>query len=211
MRLAPALLFAVLPLVFLVAVAIFQLTIALPEASLSRAETAASFQTLRDVSAVDEAVQDAERGQRGFLVTGRDSYLEPYDHAKEILPALMGNLSRDVSGDGDQQGRLLSLQADLTTKMNELAATIATFRSSGFNAAKAIVDTDVCRDSMIAVTDDLAAIADAESALLRTRSAQQASADRNRRFEPARGPRARIVQERGIGAGRRAKSCEIPH
>ena len=87
MRLAPALLFAVLPLAIIFAVAIFQLTVALPEATRSRAETAASFQTLRDVSAVDQAVQDAERGQRGYLITGRETYLEPYDHAKDILRA----------------------------------------------------------------------------------------------------------------------------
>src|SRR5258708_4126985 len=34
-------------------------------------------------------------------------------------------------------------------------------------------------------------------------------ADRNRRTEPARCPRARVVQERGVGAGRGATDCEI--
>ena len=31
-------------------------------------------------------VQRAENGQRGFLLTGRDLYLEPYDDALKTLP-----------------------------------------------------------------------------------------------------------------------------
>jgi signal transduction histidine kinase/ActR/RegA family two-component response regulator len=172
MRLAPALLFAAIPLTFLIAIAVFELTVAIPEAQLTRAQTTATFQTLRDVTAVDEAVQDAERGQRGYLITGREIYLEPYTHAEAVLPGLMSQLRRAVDDDSDQQDRLLKLQADLTTKMNELASTIAAFRASGFETAKAIVDTDAGRKSMDAILADLGEISDAESARLSARSVQ---------------------------------------
>jgi signal transduction histidine kinase/ActR/RegA family two-component response regulator len=178
MRLAPAFLFAAFPLAFLLGVAVFQLSSAMPEARRARAETIASFHTLRDVSAVDEAVQDAERGQRGYLLTGRDIYLEPFNRAKADLPDLMNRLSAAVQSDNSQQGRLLKLQAHLTTKMNELEATIGAFRTSGFGPAKSIVDTDVGRDSMEAVLADLTEIADAESARLAARSVQAGQADR---------------------------------
>jgi signal transduction histidine kinase/CHASE3 domain sensor protein/ActR/RegA family two-component response regulator len=177
MRVVPALLFAVLPLGFLFALAIYQLTIAMPEAHRARAETAASFQTLRDVSAVDEAVQDAERGQRGFLITGRDIYLDPYNQAKANLPALLSQLRRSLQEDSAQEDRLFRLQADLTTKMNELAATIAAYREVGFAGARSIVDTDIGRDSMANILADLAEISDAETASLQARSAQAEQAD----------------------------------
>jgi CHASE3 domain sensor protein len=179
MRLLPALLFAALPLGFLLATAIYQLTIAVPEARRTRAETIASFQALRNVSAVEEAVQDAERGQRGYLVTGRNIYLEPYEHARTALPALISQLRGAVQQNGDQQERLLRLQADLTTKMNELESTIAVYRRSGFEAAKAIVDTDAGRTSMDAILADLNAISDTETARLNARSnAAEAAAHR---------------------------------
>jgi signal transduction histidine kinase/CHASE3 domain sensor protein/ActR/RegA family two-component response regulator len=178
MRVVPALLFAGFPLLFLLALAVFQLTSAMPEAQRARAETRASFQTLRDVSAVDQAVQDAERGQRGFLITGRDVYLEPYEHAKAELPGLMSQLRRAIQGDSNQEDRLLKLQADLTTKMNELAATITTYRAAGFDGAKSVVDTDVGRNSMVSILADLADISDAETARLGARSAQAEQADR---------------------------------
>jgi signal transduction histidine kinase/ActR/RegA family two-component response regulator len=177
MRFAPALLFAAVPLTFLIAIAMFELTVAIPEAQLTRARTVATFQTLGDVTSVDEAVQDAERGQRGYLITDREIYLEPYNHAKAVLPGLMSQLRRAVGENSDQQDRLLKLQADLTTKMNELESTIATYRASGFASAKAIVDTDVGRQSMVAVLADLGEISNAESARLNARSVQAGIAE----------------------------------
>src|SRR5580698_8661850 len=96
MRFAPALLFAAVPLTFLIAIAMFELTVAIPEAQLTRAQTVATFQTSRDVTAVDETVQDAERGQRGFLITGREIYLEPYEHAKAVLPGVISQLRKAI-------------------------------------------------------------------------------------------------------------------
>src|SRR5271154_2456749 len=135
--LLPATLFAAIPVGFLIGIALFQLTVAMPEARRSRAETIASFQTLRAISAVETAVQDAERGQRGYLITGRDSYLQPYSQAKSELGQLVSQLQQNVRSDASEEDRLLALQAHLTTKMNELESTIATYRERGFEAARA--------------------------------------------------------------------------
>jgi CHASE3 domain sensor protein len=141
-QLLPALFFAAIPLAFLVAVVLYLFTAAAPEARRARAETVASFQTLRIAGAVDQAIQDAERGQRGFLLTGRDAYLEPYTTAKVRLPKLMSDLQAALHDDADLQRRVLSLQANLTTKMNELDSTVVTYRTGGMNEALAIVLND---------------------------------------------------------------------
>src|SRR5581483_8092789 len=104
-----------------------------------RAQTILAFQTLTIAKAVDEAVQDAERGQRGYLITGQEVYLDPYAKAKERLPALVLDLQRAAGPDPEQQRRMLTLQADITTKMNELAETIRLMQSKGFDAAKELV------------------------------------------------------------------------
>jgi CHASE3 domain sensor protein len=54
--------------------------------------------------AVAEAIQNAERGQRGYLITGRENYLEPYNSAKERLPQLLGNLQQAVAGRNSKTG-----------------------------------------------------------------------------------------------------------
>jgi CHASE3 domain sensor protein len=107
------LLFGGIPLVFITGIAVFQLTENVPEARHARANTVLSFKTIRVAAAVDKAVQDAERGQRGFLITGRELYLDPYTQAQKILPQLMLDLQEATQGGIDQQQRLLKLQADV--------------------------------------------------------------------------------------------------
>lgn len=173
----PALLFAAVPLLFIIGVVAFQMAKNVPDARMARADTLTSFKTIRAANAIDGAVQDAERGQRGFLITGGEVYLEPYSRAKERLPRLMIDLQRATADNPDQQQRLLRLQADVTTKMNELAATITAMRQQGYAAAKAIVDTDLGLASMAAVLDDLATIMDAANARLNSRLTQSEISD----------------------------------
>jgi len=173
----PVLLFAAVPLLFIAGVVGFQLTKNVPEARIARANTMASFNTIRAANAIDEAVQDAERGQRGFLITGRDDYLEPYTKAKERLPRLMIELQQATTESADQQPRLLRLQADITTKMNELASTITAMRQEGYEAARAIVGTNVGLASMDAVLADLRAIMDAADARLNSRLVRAETSD----------------------------------
>src|SRR6516162_1564898 len=122
--LVSGLLFAVIPLMFIAGIVVFQLAKNVPDARIARANTLLSFKTIRAANAIDEAVQDAARGQRGFLITDQDAYLEPYTKAKERLPQLMVELQQVTNANHDQQERILKLRADITTKMNELAETI---------------------------------------------------------------------------------------
>ena len=46
-------------------------------------------ETLREIERLLSVLKDAETGQRGYVITGKDSYLAPYNDAlKEIKPAL---------------------------------------------------------------------------------------------------------------------------
>jgi len=176
-QIIPALLFAGIPLIFIAGIVAFQMGKNVPDARTARADTLSSFKVILAASAIDEAVQDAERGQRGYLVTGQDVYLEPYIKAKERLPRLMIELQQVTSASPDQQQRLLKLQADVTTKMNELAATITAMRQQGFEAARAIVNTEVGRVTMEAIIGDLASIIDAANARLNARLEGAATAE----------------------------------
>ena len=172
-----ALLFAAIPLLFIGGVVVFQLAKNVPDARTARTNTLLSFNTIRAASAIDEAIQDAERGQRGFLITGSEVYLEPYTKAKERLPRLMVDLQQATIASSDQPPRLLQLQAHITTKMNELAATITAMRQQGYEAARAIVNTDVGRLSMEAISADLAAIIDSANTRLNARLERAAAAE----------------------------------
>jgi CHASE3 domain sensor protein len=173
----PAFIFAGIPLIFIAAIVVFQLAKNVPDARSARANTVLSFETIRAANAIDAAVQDAERGQRGFLITGQEVYLDPYTKAKERLPQLMVELQQATVASADQLPRLLELQADITANMNELATTITATRQQGYEAAKAIVNTDAGRLSMEAISADLQSIRDAASARLNARLQRAAATE----------------------------------
>jgi CHASE3 domain sensor protein len=134
-----AFLFAAIPLVFLLGMTLFRLTHVIPEAEAARAEAVASVRTVQVARVVTAAIRDAERGQREYLLTGRDSDLAPYDDANQSLPKLIAELQDTARETPEQQKRLLKLRADVTNKMNELASTLVAMRRSGFGSARAVV------------------------------------------------------------------------
>ncbi|MGZ3306164.1 MAG: CHASE3 domain-containing protein, partial [Asticcacaulis sp.] len=105
-------------------------------------------------------VKDAETGQRGYLLTGEDSYLQPYNEARTRVGADLALIARLSEGDADMETRLPQMRAHLQAKLDELADTIALRRTSGPEAALAVVRTGRGKadmDALRAVVNDMQA------------------------------------------------------
>ena len=122
-------------------------------------------EVLATAAAIQDAIQDAERGQRGFLLTENPAYLTPYDEGAKRVPGLIAKLQQLTDGDADQQKRILLLQQALTTKLDELARTITLQRTQGDQAALNLVRTDIGEQAMTRILTQLDAITDAEQAV----------------------------------------------
>ena len=83
-----------------------------------------------------DRLRDAETGQRGFLLTDRPEYLEPYNAAVERLPADLNELHTITAETPEQRRRFLQLQSLATDKLSELRRTIELRRTEGLNAAR---------------------------------------------------------------------------
>ena len=117
-------------------------------------------------------VQDAETGQRGYLLTGKLDYLAPFNQAEARIPDLTSDLRSMIRHDPLQTRRLDVLSGDIGEKMRELERTIS-FRRHGDDAgALAIVESDAGRDVMDRIRAESAAFDQAE---LRTLSERQTS------------------------------------
>ncbi len=125
------------------------------------------------------AVRNAETGQRGFLLTDRDDYLQPYEAAIEQVTLLFSDLRRLTADNPAEQARLQALSPVLQHKLEELAQTVQVRRSVGLDAALAIVLTDAGRTSMKRIESTLSAMAQDENGLL---SQRLAAADRRGRW-----------------------------
>ncbi len=87
-------------------------------------------------------IQDAETGQRGFLLTERQDYLEPYNRAMQQLPQLLARLKAAIQGNRSQIQRASELESAIQAKVGELQRTIDTARRLGFEEANKLMQND---------------------------------------------------------------------
>lgn len=77
---------------------------------------------LQEIAALRAAITDAETGQRGFVITGDESFLAPYNDALVLVPSTLERL-RDFAGGAE--ARLEELTALIDERLAHIAATIA--------------------------------------------------------------------------------------
>jgi signal transduction histidine kinase/DNA-binding response OmpR family regulator len=82
------------------------------------------------IAAVLSNVKDAETGQRGYLLTGLEQYLKPFEHARSQESEKLSELRRSIADDPDLQGLLTDLDSSVAAKFTEIEQTIR-FRREG--------------------------------------------------------------------------------
>ncbi|WP_395396133.1 response regulator (plasmid) [Novosphingobium sp. BL-8A] len=150
------------------------------------ASTWAAYSSIQDIQDADEAIrhtheilialddvlstaQDAETGQRGYLLTGADKYLEPYHAAIAAFPNRLAILARLTSDNPVQQASIAPLRRHIDTKLGELRETIDLRRSSGLAAAMTVVTGDRGKQSMDAIRSQVETMAREELRLRQQR------------------------------------------
>ncbi len=109
--------------------------------------------TMRYLNLFVSSLKDAETGQRGYLLTGDDTYLQPYNLS---LSAMERNMTRlkELTDDSAVQRRLVLQIDDLRhEKLRELGETIELRRSKGQEAAVAVTRNDAGRVLMDRIRD----------------------------------------------------------
>ncbi|GEN14929.1 hypothetical protein NCH01_13600 [Neoasaia chiangmaiensis] len=104
--------------------------------------------TIKDLNI---ALRDAETGQRGYLLTGRDTYLSPYNSSIAHVTRLAGKLQRLANDDSIERDSIAALDPILQKKLEELAQTIVLRRTVGLDAALTAVNTDAGRNYTVAI------------------------------------------------------------
>ncbi|MBV9750705.1 MAG: response regulator [Acetobacteraceae bacterium] len=158
--------------------------------SIEQLEAASTTARLQSEAARDviTTLQAAETGQRGFLLTGRDSYLDPFHAASGKIGAELDALNEAAAGT-----KLQSDAAELTRlamqKMAELDETVRLAQAGGVEAAKPIVLTDAGRMLM------------EEAGRAAARMAERADADRATRATKLRRRQEQVSAAVLVGLG----------
>jgi signal transduction histidine kinase/DNA-binding response OmpR family regulator/CHASE3 domain sensor protein len=150
-------------------------TVSLQQGEKQVHEAHSTMWTLRNVLSL---LKDAETGQRGFLITGEESYLQPYRAVRTGLEGEMEKLHAHSQRSGVHQGLLPFVEAQVAAKLAELEETIRLRRDEGFDAAKAVVLTDRGKQTMDELRDNLAAMEREERRVMDLRTAEMEYAHR---------------------------------
>lgn len=84
------------------------------------------------------SLRDAETGQRGYVITGDEAYLQPYNAALGMLPSLREQV-RAHPRNVDESEAFKRIETAIDLKLAELAQTVELRRTGGFQAAEPVV------------------------------------------------------------------------
>jgi PAS domain S-box-containing protein len=164
-----------IPLGFVAAVAIFAFTGWESYRNMTRAAEAMALQkhTYEVSKTLDEMMVrlvDAETGQRGYLLTGDETYLAPYRAAIKNIDQATSHLKDLTSDNPNQQKRIQAMEPIIKKKLAELERTIDLRREKSSIVANQVVLAGSGKGWMDEIRALASEMANAESELLRLRT-----------------------------------------
>ena len=129
-----------------------------------------THEVLTELANIEARLLDLETGQRGYLITGKPSYLEPFNSSLAIIYSELKALREKTSDNVRQTERIDRLKLTIDKKIDELKQTIELRKLIGFEAAKEIVDNDSGKIFMDTMRLQISELRDEELRLLDIRS-----------------------------------------
>ena len=125
---------------------------------------------------LERSMLDAETGQRGYLLTHREEYLEPYAQALQRIEYAYHTLDAYYGNEPESRALVQRLRSLTDTKLSELALTLRLDQEGRSKAGREILMTDIGREKMDAIRSTSAellayqtqAASDSSDALSRT-------------------------------------------
>jgi CheY-like chemotaxis protein/CHASE3 domain sensor protein len=137
---------------------------------------AKTVEVLSELDGLLSTLKDAETGQRGYLLTGEESYLQPYNDAKTAMAGEFRAMRTLLHDRQDQTRRLDMLENQAGIKMAELEATVTAQQAGQHEKALAIVRTDRGKIYMDRIRATVAEMTDAERQLVAQRGRESRTA-----------------------------------
>ena len=123
-------------------------------------------------------LKDVESGARGFALTGRESFLDPYHQALNSIDGDLSDLQRFIPAGSAQWRRLESIKGNIREKIANSVATVEQRRTIGFKAAAAAASCNMGQAAMDAIRDSVGRAKQDEEALLRLHTDAKIASER---------------------------------
>lgn len=129
-----------------------------------------THRVLTELEATLSTLKDAETGQRGYLLTGEERYLEPYNSARARINQQVVGLQQLTADNNRQQQRLRDLKIAIDSKLADLEGTLNLRRKQNLAAAVRQIKTGRGKQIMGSIRQQIAAMTAEETQLLQQRA-----------------------------------------
>ncbi|HKX28298.1 MAG TPA: CHASE3 domain-containing protein, partial [Blastocatellia bacterium] len=160
----------------IIGVVSYRATTSLIDAAEWRSHT---YEALHNLEELSSLLKDAETGQRGYIITRDESYLEPYRTAVGLIDRGSRNLRSLLADNPAQQRKLDALEPLIASKLAELKETIDLRRDQGFEQALQVIRTDRGKKAMDDLRRLIGEVGNTEEDLLKLREAEVQASARN--------------------------------
>ncbi|MEW5942823.1 MAG: PAS domain S-box protein [Pseudomonadota bacterium] len=145
----------------------YQSTLRYVEASRRVTQTHEALATLEEIFSL---MNQAETGQRAYIITGDESYLPRRDAAIARIGELTLQLKQLTADEAEQQRRIPELARQIAARLALLDRTLEARKSQGFEAARQRLIAGSGRSEMDALRSMVTAMQEHERALLQQRA-----------------------------------------
>ena len=115
---------------------------------------------------------DAETGHRGYLLTGNEPYLEPYERAVATVNTNLGELRTVFAGEPADMTQFAELSRQVGRKLSEMELSLRLRRQGNDDAWKFVLSTDVGKENMDAIRTLAGALIQEQTVRIRTSQGQ---------------------------------------
>ncbi len=125
-----------------------------------------SYIILDNIDRLFTRIEDAETSQRGYIITGSESYLNTYNKNKDLAKKEQTTLSGLKLNSAEEESLLRELDPVIKSKFAEMDQIIALRKTQGFAAAQAVALSDQGKDPMDKIRTNLEEIRNREKNVL---------------------------------------------
>ena len=134
---------------------------------------------IAELEGVQAAITEAETGQRGFLITGDEAYLEPYRRASSAIAEHLTRIETMTGDNPIQYERARRLRQLVEERIAQLELAIRLTAAGRFEDARAFIRAGTGRATMEQVRTLVAGMRSQERELLRVRDERSGSTARS--------------------------------
>ncbi len=144
---------------------------------------------LAELEGVQTSITEAETGQRGFLITGEEVYLEPYHRASAALPERLRRIEAMTVDDAEHARRARKLRELVLERLGQLDLAVRLTKAGRGDEARSYVRAGTGRATMEEIRGLILTMRSEERELLHVRNERSGSTARS------------LITTLGIGSG----------